>query len=124
MQQEGKMKVKFRHSETSKEHQVLATVGDFYILAHHPMNWSSDCYVAVKKSAVDVVPEPTYRAGQRFKTTNNTYYILVALPGQGFVLANLDNGWSTKPVIVKNPCRVTHEEVLAMADNCPIIPTK
>ena len=62
------MQVQFRKSEVGKKHTVKLDAQDFYILESHPSNWSEDCFIAVRKSAVDIVkPERTYQVGQRFR---------------------------------------------------------
>jgi hypothetical protein len=119
------MKVKFRHSETAKEHTVLATVGDFHILDYHPMNWSSDCHVAVKKSAVDVVPEKKYYyAGQKFLVGRNRKECLLAYTGSGLQLIDIKEGnrWSDVIIQVTLTAGVTQEQLERMAGkDTPVI---
>ena len=105
------MEVKFRHSETAKKHKVKEAVGDFYILESTPSNWSSDCFVAVRKSAVDVVKERTYQIGQYF-IAGGTKCILAQVGKSEVVLINLSNGNRLlDPKEVKSVSRITQEEL-------------
>lgn len=108
------MKVKFRHSETNKEHVVKCQAQDFYILESTPMNWSSDCFVAVRKSAVDEVAEVTYQVGQRFTVgIAQKSYILASAGINKVMLVNLDTGaqWCTDFLSVRDSSNITKAEL-------------
>ena len=116
------MKIKFPHSETQKEHEVKATVGDYYILEIQPMNWGKDCFVAVKKSAVSVVQEVAYKMGQRFMAGFNLdhEYILAQADRCEMVLISVDGGnrWRA-PIKVADHMKVTFEEMSQIVSNQP-----
>lgn len=114
------MKVKFRHSETQKEHTVKAVRDEYYVLESHPMNWSSDCFVAVLKSAVDVVAPPTaptYKVGQRFCMNGVLQeYLLASVEPKRVALIGLQEGnrWRT-PCMVRNVDKITVAEMKVIA---------
>lgn len=123
------MKVKFRHSELGKEHTVKESMGDFYILESHPMNWSMDCFVAVRKTAVDlVIDTPTYKVGQRFHIEYGPAgdeYLLAQIDTKRLVLINIEHGgrWS-EPVEVKHNTKVTEAELMRLTGNYPFTLTR
>ena len=90
------MQVQFRKSETQKKHTVKLDAEGYYILEHHPTNWSEDCFIAVRKSAVDIVKdEPTYHIGQRFKLGEgicDSEYILAQVDMKKVTFIGVQNG--------------------------------
>ncbi len=111
------MKVKFRHSETNKEHTVKCQAQDFYILESTPMNWSSDCFVAVRKSAVDEVKvEHTYNIGQRFYVGYNKDEAVLCQVSENMVsLISLISGDRyLNPISVRRVSAITQAELNLM----------
>lgn len=118
------MKVKFRKSETAKEHEVEFEAPQYYILKHHPNNWSEDCFIAVRKSAVDVVEEVNYMVGQRFKVGHAQESYILSYAGPGFVmLVNLKTGWrwDSEPKRVNDINRITQDEMKQFSNNVTLI---
>ena len=75
------------------KHTVEREESEYYILQFQPANWSSECRIAVKKSAVDVVVEKIYKVGQRFRVGAFEHeYILANLGGNMINLISLEHG--------------------------------
>lgn len=104
------MQVKFRHSETAKKHTVKLDAEGYYILASQPSNWSEDCFVAVKKSAVDVVPDPPiYGISQRFLVDGSEYMLAQVGKGQVVLVGLVSGNRLTEPIFVKNAYSISQE---------------
>jgi len=113
----------------SAVHNVIAEVGDYYILDGHPTNWGQCYQVAIPKSAmnvvveVTVVEEVTYKTGQRFKIGDQ----LVILAQHGSLLCALikldDGNKYANTVKVHNPERITQDELNRMSCTPPVLVT-
>lgn len=110
------MLVQFRNNGTDKKHTIKHDVGDYYILESHPPYWSSDCFIAVRKSAVDIV-EGDYHVGQRFKVgfyDNDS--ILAHVGGNMVTFIGVNSGYSyCASIKVKNLEKVTKDELNTLA---------
>lgn len=111
------MQVQFRKSEVGKKHTVKLSAQDFYILESRPSNWSEDCFIAVRKSAVDVVKdETTFRIGQRFRVGMGAEYILAQVDAKKVTFIGVQDGnyWCS-PILVGHCDKVTISELNRLA---------
>lgn len=84
------MQVQFKVTQ-GKKHTVRHDIDEFYLLDTVPSNWSSDCLVAVRKSAVMVVEEPTYHIGQTFMV-DGSKHLLAQVAVRSVALIELKTG--------------------------------
>lgn len=111
------MKVKFRVSQ--KEHEVIESLGNYYILGSPITSWSSDCRIAVPKSAVDVVKEVTYHAGQRFMVgygeLRNEYILAQSTENEMVLISPREGNRWVNPIRVADYQHVTEAEMKTLA---------
>lgn len=118
------MQVQFRQSEIQKKHTVMSDTGNYYILVTQPSNWSKDCFVAVRKSAVDIVKdEPTYCVGQRFKIgLCNNEYILAHVGENKVTFIAIEGGnLYTNPIRVNNLNKITAVALNMLTQNWALV---
>lgn len=109
------MQVQFPYSEKQKKHTVIHATEGWYILESQPVNWGDNCHIAVRKNAVMVVEEPTYRIGQRFLVAGQEA-ILAQVCGPKVALIDLQAGNRFKdPIDVKNAMKISLTELNSMS---------
>ena len=114
------MQIQFK---AGAKHTVEREESEYYILQFQPANWSSECRIAVKKSAVDVVVENTYHVGQRFRVGAFKHkYILANLGNNMINFISLKHGskWANS-IKVYDTNNISQAELDILDEGCELI---
>jgi len=103
-------------------HNVIAEVGDYYILDGHPTNWADVYQVAMLKSAVTVVEVP-YKIGQRFKVGDDLAILAQTSQFLCALIMFKNGNRYTDAIKVANPERITQDELNRMSDTLAVLVT-
>ena len=109
--------------QTGATYTVEREESEYYILQFQPATWSSDCRLAVKKSAVHAVVEKTYKVGQRFLVgAFKNEYILAHFGGNMINLIGLVDGnrWANA-IKVSNINNISRAELDNLSSMCELI---